>query len=196
MEFTPELIIDIKRFLKPDSTTFRMLHKGHEITFTAGDMLETIASQQAKIKQLRAALHEAKQCLNPNTTDYEYIEALERGDQPPEPPQESLTPAELGEMAGRAEAVEEPLKIRILRYLEEQTLVRPSIYALQRLFGNDIKETMIELRNDGVVWEYPSKHNTYREYVLTPQGMDYLATLDAMNKPTIETTEDYLARLD
>jgi len=127
-----------------------------------------------KIERLRAALHEAKLCMNPNTTDYERVEHLERG-----------TPAELGEMAGKADYVkgyELPLDVRVLGVLAKQPYGAFDLIGVLSSTANGIYNALAKLRQfDYVIFD--ESNGTFR---ITPKGRNYLAGLD---KPT--PTQEY-----
>lgn len=139
---------------------------------------ETIASQQAEIERLREELEGRIKAGNLQQLIIEkweqgYAELKEKyeGQQQPEPQQESL-------------------KVRILRYLNHQrgrVLVR-DMRDYSRALDDDLLPLVSSLKADGLIGEIYSSM-----YEITAAGRDYLASLD---KPTIETAEDYLSQID
>lgn len=187
----------------------------HSVDAEVIDALTAIVEQQqAEIERLRAELqqilgiaigfHDSYKDLRA-TRDMAKIVSIIHGDtdeeawqradmaewkaysqQQPEPPQESLTPAELGEMAGKMEAVEEPLGIRVLQYLASSDEPKTA-FEVQDELHTFVNFVMVAHLKDRLIYRNNGK------YSITAAGRDYLASLD---KSTIETTEDYLSQLD
>lgn len=169
---------------------------------------ETIEAQQAEIERLKAELETIRQIINNNKPPaadgyklYEISRVLGgysvESQQQSEPPQKSYVPmtdedhADFYERVVKGRVPQESLKVRILRYLvtcrTPKTYVQISkgIMSLEAFLSD-----LLGMAKGDLIQRKPSG------WIITAAGRDYLATLDAMNKPTIETTEGYLSQID
>lgn len=169
MELTPELLIDIRKFAK-SGLGVGFMHKGHETKVDLVDLLDHINQQQAEIERLRAELEVMRDRMS-SGTGWAGVESQQQ----PEPPQESLT-------------------VDILRALNKRPFLNSD--ELSDSLGVARKSIVLQLRkihDHASIYALIAFSNFWDGYELTHAGRDYLASLD---KPTIETTEDYLSQLD
>lgn len=155
------------------------------VIVSMGDIITHIETQQSEIEQLRAELERYQAQFNPlqnqaihmglteETTAYLHPELQQQ----PEPPQESLTPAELGEMAGKSEAVQGSLANQVLKYLASVNEPKTN-FEIEDELGSFVTFTLLGFCKDGLIERQDCGY-----YTITAAGRDYLASLD---KPEAE----------
>lgn len=154
------------------------------VIVSMGDIIIYIETQQAEIEQLRAELDKYKaqftmlqqeairSGLTEETTAYLHPELQQQ----PEPPQESLTPAELGEIAGKAEKMI-ALHKDILTVLVEGVASTGTLSKKMKMKYPSMGKVLDDMWADDLIIldRYAWK--------ITAAGRDYLASLD---KPEAE----------
>lgn len=160
-------------------------------------ILDENAQLKAEIERLRAAILDTLSVIQyrgHNFADKAYsilANTINESQQQPEPPQESPTPAELGNMAGKAEAVEEPLKVRILRTLNKRPFLNSD--ELSDSLGVARWSIVLQLRkmhDHASIYALIAFSNFWDGYELTHAGRDYLASLDKQQAYIIPVRDD------